>query len=56
MIKGAQLALITAVLVISAIGYFSQLISIGVDLNSSIIFMTELLVLYVILKNIKLER
>jgi len=55
MVKGAQLLLITLVLLVSAIGYFAQLINAGVDVNSSILFMIELLVLYVVLKNVRLN-
>ena len=55
MVKGGNLALIVIVLIIVGIGYFSQLMN-GVDLNSSVLLMMNLLVLYVVLKKISLEK
>lgn len=55
MVKGGYLFLITIVLLVSALGYISQLITNGVDLNASILFMMGLLVLFVVLKKIRLD-
>lgn len=55
MIKGAELAIVTLVLLVSAVGYFSEIVSNGVNIGLSLIFMTELLILYAVLKNVKLN-